>query len=351
MRAQRLFPQQAGVSVALARSPRPWSLPEACACCGAASTHRLALQRQDGVSLLVGYCDECAEHQASHSARALGLGLASLLLALVAAAGLPLVWPWLGLSGLVLSVLSLSALPALALLLPTADANAPHSAVGPAVSWGPSDQLLCASPSYGAQVSERNSGELEPRVIHESRASAWLLFGPVLGLAASGVSFFVYHPILRILNLGPARVEVAIDGRKLASVDATSNESPAAGALVRVPAGPHTLSVRSSINGAELERVAVHVQSGAVHLFAISVVDTCFWLETTGYGREQRTTSRSYERLHAAQPFWILPSGIDSWFAPNPDPSELNSRSSGGLLTALRQAPCQEAPAEVRSSP
>jgi hypothetical protein len=163
------------------------------------------------------------------------------------------------------------------------------------------------------------------------------------------LSFFVYHPLLRVLNLGTVPVQVALDGRPLSAVDPTSNESPLAGALLRVPAGQHTLSVASAVDGRELSREQADFHSGAVHLLAIAASDTCFWLETTGYGREQRV-GRSYEPLRPGEHFWVLPGGIDTWFAPNPDSSDPNSRSSGGLLTALRQAPCAEAPREVRSA-
>ncbi len=139
-----------------------------------------------------------------------------------------------------------------------------------------------------------------------------------------------------------------LDGKPLTAVDPTSNESPAGGALVRVPAGTHTLSVFSSVDGSALGASSVDFQSGAVHLFAIAADDICFWLETTGYGREQRSAP-SYQALPSAEHFWVLPGGIDSWFAGNPLPSAANAHSSGGLLTALRQAPCAEAPQEVRA--
>ena len=119
--ALRLQPVLAGVSIRLPRANGPAGptlLPEECACCGQAATHQRALSRKDGVSLLVGYCDECAEHQASASARVLALSLASLLLALAGAAGVPLLAPHLGLFGLVCVVIVLSALPLLALLVP-----------------------------------------------------------------------------------------------------------------------------------------------------------------------------------------------------------------------------------------
>jgi hypothetical protein len=335
------------VSVALPASLAAVVLPEECACCAETATHRLALTRADGASLLVGYCDECAEHQANRSSRVLSLTLASVLLALSGAAGLPLLAPRLGLLPLLLLVCSLAILPLLLAFLPARPVQPPHSAHGPALFWGSGQRLLCAASAYAERVALLNGGELQPERVPERWGSAWLSAGPVLGLGAACLSFFVYHPLLRILNLGPVPVEVALDGRRLTSVDATSNESPSGGALLRVPAGAHTLSVVSSVDGAALGASSVELRSGAVHLFAIAADDTCFWLETTGYGREQRAT-RSYQALPSAEHFWVLPGGIDTWFAANPEPSVANAHSSGGLLTALRQAHCAEAPQEVR---
>jgi len=347
MRVPRLTTVLEGASVALPTSPGPVLLPEACACCAEAATHRVAMTRKDGVSLLVGYCDECAEHQASTSSRVLSLTLASVLLALASAAGLPLLLPRLGLFGLLFAVCALSLLPLLLTLLPARPVLPPHAARGPALYWGANGELLCASPAYAARVATVNGGTLASVAVPERWGSAWLCTGPVLGVGAACLSFFVYHPLLRVLNLGPARVEVALDGQRLVAVDATSNESPAGGALVRVPAGAHTLSVTSSVDGSALGESAVEFHSGAVHLFAFGADDTCFWLETTGYGQERRA-ALSYQALPAAEHFWVLPGGIDTWFAANPEPSEANTRSSGGLLTALRQAPCSVAPPEVR---
>ncbi len=340
-------PRLDGVSVALPDSPSPAQLPEECACCAAAASHRLALSRADGSSLLVGYCDECAEHQASSASRVLSMTLASVLLALSGAAGLPLLAPRLGLLPLLLAVSGCAALPLLLVFWPARAVQAPHSARGPAVFWGPDKHLLCAAPGYAERVVALNGGELTRAAVPERWGSAWLSAGPVLGLGAACLSYFVYHPLLRVLNLGPVAVEVALDGKRLTSVEPTSNESPGGGALVRVPAGSHTLDVLSAIDGTALGSSTVDFQSGAVHLFAIAADDTCFWLETTGYGREQRATP-SYQALPPGEHFWVLPGGIDRWFAANPEPSAENAHSSGGLLTALRQAPCVQAPQEVR---
>jgi hypothetical protein len=210
--------------------------------------------------------------------------------------------------------------------------------------------LLCWSPRYAERLAALNGGlPQRPVRIRAPKTSAWLCAGPVVSVGAACLSFFVYHPLLRILNLGPVPVAVALDGRRLTAVDATSNESPAAGAIVRVPAGAHVLSMTSLIDGSALGQASVELHSGSVHLFAIGAEGTCFWLETSGYGREQRVRP-SYQPLTSADHFWVLPGGIDTWFAPNPGTTDPSARSSGGLLTALRQAPCVEAPPEVRSA-
>ncbi len=297
----------------------------------------------------MGYCDECAEHQASASSRVLALSLASLLLALSGAAGVPLLAPKLGLLALTFAVGALSLLPLLVLLLPPRGVQPEHAARGPAVYWTAHDRLWCAATRYAERVVALNGGELAPEPLRERLGSAWLSAGPVLGIGAACLSFFVYHPLLRVLNLGTARIEVALDGTRLVAVDPTSNESPAAGGLLRVPAGRHWLSVTSSVDGAALGRVQADFQSGAVHLLAFGADDTCFWLETNGYGQERRATA-SYAALQSPDHFWVLPGGIDTWFGPNPIAGDAGSHSSGGLLTALRQAPCAEAPQEVRAA-
>jgi hypothetical protein len=348
MRAPRLRSALTGVSVALPLGMPV--LPQECACCGQPATHRAAARRTDGLSVLIGYCDDCAEHQASASSRVLALSLSSLLLALVVAGGLPLLLPRLGLIGLVAGVCGASILPLFSLLVPEARPSAPHTARGAAAFWGPGERLVCADERYGRRVAELNgvADISEPR--RAPSGSPWLSAGPLIGVGAACLAYFVYHPLLRIINLGAARVEIALDGSRLVSVEPTSNESASAGALLRVPAGHHLLSVSSAVDGTALGRLEVDFQSGAVHLYAVAADDSCFWLETTGYGQERRA-QLSYQPLVSAQHFWVLPGGIDTWFAQNPAPSERSSQSSGGLLTALRQAPCPEAPVEVRPGP
>jgi hypothetical protein len=254
----------------------------------------------------------------------------------------------LGAFGLMLGAGVVSLLPLLFLLLPPRGRESSH-ARGPAVFWGSGDRLFCTDERYGHRVAELNGCHAARAAIRERLGSPWLSAGPLVGIAAACLSYFVYHPLLRVINLGSARIDVAVDGARLVSVDATSNESASAGVLVRVPAGHHELAVTSAVDGSALGRVEVDFQSGAVHLFAPGGDEICFWLETTGYG-EERLAQPSYQPLASPDHFWVLPGGIDTWFAQNPAPSDPNSHSSGGLLTALRQAPCSAAPPEARST-
>jgi len=342
---RRIRPLLAGASVTVPASPAV--LPEECACCGNPALHQLAVQR-GARSVLVGYCDACAEHQASASSRVLAIALASLLLGLSVAFGLPLVAQRLGGLGLALLASLASVVPFFLLWLPPLKIGGAHAARGPAVIWLTDDELWFARASYAERFATLNHATLESAPRGEVVASPWLAAGPLAAVGAALISFFVYHPLLRVLNLGASRIEVAVDGVPLVAVDATSNESPSAGALVRVPAGHHTLTVSSTTSGIILTRAEVDFESGAVHLFAPGALGTCFWLETTGYGEEQ-LAKPAYQPLRSENQFWVLPGGIDNWFAPNPLPSEARSHSSGGLLTALRQAPCADAPPEARA--
>ncbi len=179
MRALRLRSVLAGVSVRLPHAPGLTLLPEECACCGQAVTHHAALPRKGGTSLLVGYCDDCADHQASASSRVLALSLASVLLALSGAAGVPLLAPKLGLYALMAVVTLLSLVPLLVLLMPTRRMHPEHAARGAAVLWSAEHTLWCARAGYAERVLELNGGELGEELLNAPRGSAWLSAGPV----------------------------------------------------------------------------------------------------------------------------------------------------------------------------
>jgi hypothetical protein len=93
-------------------------------------------------------------------------------------------------------------------------------------------------------------------------------------------------------------------------------------------------------------KVDARLLSGKNHLFAPASDEYCFWLETSRYGRGGGDTER--RPLAGEERFWVLPDGIDGFFAPPPAPPAVASSLSGGSITVLRQAPCDRAPQEVR---
>lgn len=145
-----------------------------------------------------------------------------------------------------------------------------------------------------------------------------------------------------MLNLGDLPIELRVDSRVVARVEPSSGESPFAGAEVNVPAGRRTFEARDAEGGA-VDQSEVEVLAGAHHLYAPASPETCFWLETRGYGRAARKPA--YEPLQGSERFWAIPDDVHGWFSPateaNPD-----VRVTGGDARVLRQAPCAEAPFE-----
>jgi hypothetical protein len=154
-----------------------------------------------------------------------------------------------------------------------------------------------------------------------------------------------HHPVVRVLNLTDERLTVAIDGRALLSLEPSSAENPTAGAEIRMPSGSHELTATSASGPPSTARVTL--ESGGHHLFAPRSSDHCFWLEETRYGRQPSGGSRVVP-LKGESRFWVVPRQVDTWFSPNPPPGSADRRSSGGVLVALRQAPCAQAPEAAR---
>jgi hypothetical protein len=115
-----------------------------------------------------------------------------------------------------------------------------------------------------------------------------------------------------------------------------------------VPSGERALAVIGP-GGRVVEEARVFVKSGARHLYAPASDGYCFWLERSFYGRSGPDVAER-RALAGSVRFWVLPSDLDTWFSPNPEPSRADKRSSGGMLSALRQARCSVAPAEVRQA-
>lgn len=331
----------------LALSPEGLILPGSCACCGGiAASSRVEIRSSDGASLIVPYCTDCQRHASAAVTRTLAVTVASCLLAATLAATLPLIDETQGLLAYGTIVLVGALVPILAAAFWPRRIAPGHTTTGRAVWWLSGGALCCTNPRWAAELAVEAGVEPRRQLLGERVLSPWMLAGPLLALGAAPFLYWLYHPGVRVVDLTGTRIEVRVDGRTVASVQPTSAESPAAGVELRLPAGQHVLESRDS-QGRVVARANVFIHSGAEHLYAPGARGYCFWLETTGYGRAG-AVGPVIRPLAGAARFWALPLDVDTWFAPNPPPSHDDVRSSGGELTALRQARCSEAPAAAR---
>jgi hypothetical protein len=313
-------------------------VPKECACCGAPAAASL-LERQSvgDAALIVPYCRVCHRHAAASFTRVFALVLASSLLTLALAAGLPIAFPWLGFTFLLLLV-QLGAVLPLTLVLRRPAPPPPHTCRGKAVWWS-SRGVVCTNPSWAHRLADLNGAGLASFVGTQRRWSAWMLAGPMLGLGVTPLLDWLHHPLVRVVNLTDQEIVVSTGGRRLAAVTPSSVEHPEAGVETRVPAGRRVLQVHDT-KGRMVSEHAVVVRSGRQHLYAPGDHHYCFWIETVGYGRGAAPEPR-IEKLDPRRHFWALPPGIDTWFDRNP-PQSRDASASGGVLTALRQGRCHE---------
>lgn len=338
-------PEVASSSIAVELPSSGVILPPACACCGAEAASSSREARADGMVLIVPYCGECLRHVSAEATRSLAVTLSSGLLSVTVAATLPLLWEAAPAFSYGAIVLGAALAPLLGGLLRPRRADPGHTAFGRAARWLTDGRLACTSAAWGAELAALSGGVARPWRRRERRLSFWSLLGPLIGLALVPLFYGLYHPAVRVLNLSDVKLHVTVDGRHLAVVEPTSTESPSAGVEVRVPAGRRLFEARDS-QGRRVEARERVVESGKKHLYAPGSTGYCFWLESTGYGQHGGRRSE-VEPLDGEAGFWALGGKIDTWFAPNPVPSG-DARSTGGVLRALRQAPCRAAPEGVR---
>lgn len=329
---------------AVALDPRCAVVPPSCACCGdPAGASRVETRPRDGSSLIVPYCSACLQHASRESTRILSVALASVVLSSSVAAALPLVWVFVT-PAVYAAAVVIAAFGPFALLFVPGRLRPPHTARGKSVWWRLDGSLYCTRADFATELARANEGHCVPASARHSIPSPWTAAGPVLGLVLAPFAWWLTHPLVRVVDAGETPLVLFADGHALGRVEPTQSESPAAGVELRLPVGRRRLIARNPA-GRVVADAEVEVQPGAEHLYAPASPDTCFWLETTGYGR---TRPAGDERVPLAGDtrFWVLPLSVDTWFSANP-PDGADSRSTGGVLTALRQARCDEAPAGV----
>jgi hypothetical protein len=218
----------------------------------------------------------------------------------------------------------------------------PCRADAPAAFWTARRELACQNEEFALAVAARQGAAWRVGRAAVAPPSAWLALPPVLALASAWILYPMHYPVLRVVNLSPVELSIYVDGKPFGVVQPSSAESSRAGLRTRVPAGARTLEARTPA-GEALEQLRVHFEAGQSHLFAPASQGFCFWLESTRYGRAPDPAS-PLAALDPDQRFWVLRQPIDSWFAPNPVPGAADERSTGGVLTALRQGRCAELP-------
>jgi hypothetical protein len=327
--------KRSGALVSLAASGA--LVPSGCACCGEPAAKTGVARAPDGAELIVGYCDECSAHLGRESLRRLAGSVASGLVGGGLALALPFAPHPLPMALLAALVFGASLAPLLVVFAWPRRPGPGHAAEGPAVRFVKDGALLCSNHRFATELARANGASLERVPFHERRLDPAAFLIPLLAVAAALVTLLASSPIVRIVNLGPERLFVEVDGRSVATVDPTSVEAPSAGVEVRVTAGPHELVARTA------ERIVLResatVRSGHAHLFAPASEGYCFWLETAEYGRS-RSGSVTREPLEGPVHFWVLPADLGGWFRPAPAQSLAEARLTGGVVTVLRQAPC-----------
>jgi hypothetical protein len=311
-------------------------VPSDCACClaPASRTDKVTLA---GRELFVGYCDACARHQGAVRIERLAVVVASGVLAATLAAALPLLPREGSLFTLFSLVVSGALLPVGLAALCRRKLDAGHAASGLAVR-ARNDALECANPTFAEALARANGAETTSAPFREARVhpafALHLVWAPLLAWFVSDFA----RPIVRIVNLTGDPISVEVDGAHMLSVAPTSVESPSAGAEVRIPAGRRNLIARRE-NGEQFETSSVEIELGKNHLYAPGSAEYCFWLEESALGRRGAGVTHR-ERLEGPPYFWALPDELGGWFAPAPASIDPEAKLSGGVITVLRQAPC-----------
>lgn len=307
-----------------------------CVCCGIPTSG--TLQGLFGSP----HCEECFAHAERASTRRLAVTLASCIVGGAVALALPLLSPSAGWVQVGLLSLAAALAPLLVDLLWFARVKSPHTTADHAVWRAGPDVLWCSRRGTARDLlraSAHGGTTIRATRVALRRFPWWMFSGAVLATPLALAAHTFYHPVLRVLNLSGRSLTLLVDGVPQLTLGSTSSESPLAGAQLRIAAGEHELSVHSS-SGQPLAHHRVRFTGGRYHLYA-PLSEQCFWLETTGYGREAPYQAR--RDLPRDPPFWPLPDDIDLWLTAAPT-SEGPSRLSGGQLTALRQGPCDAAP-------
>jgi hypothetical protein len=169
---------------------------------------------------------------------------------------------------------------------------------------------------------------------------AWLI-GLILHLALFtwlSATWFRRKPYLHIVNTTDAPLILYIDERSIQSLPVVSMETPGSPEIIRLSPGIHRLTTKTA-SGSVVDDVHAQLYPWTHYLFAPGQTDQCFWVQRTFYGAVNKGTPKPVV-LPREKRVWPLPSDIDMWFVPTPEPGNPSHWFSGGTRTALRQSRC-----------
>ena len=284
------------------------------------------------------YCSTCRDTHARQAARALSLGAIAVLTGIATALAFPLLEPHASLAAHLLAAAALALLPLAGL-----------GSARPIAAWGSAPRVHGLGPlgtcvERRALIGHLHAGRWRvlwlPPIAYRI---GWSLI-PALAVGLSVLAHEWHHPRLWVINLTRERLWLAVDGVLSAALDPAGNDPARAALELRLPRGERQLEAFDERHQ-RVASVRAALQGGREHLYAPASAAFCFWLESTGYGRD---ATRSIRPLSSGARFFVLTTDVDSWFVASPEPPAFDRRSSGGTLTALRQSPCVRAPESVR---
>jgi hypothetical protein len=310
------------------------SVPYLPICAGCLATTELG--RCESKHVVIPYCSVCLASIGRYSVGVLAWILAAILSSLTACLFLSML-PWVSEGTAIGWALAFAVIPGLTAQIwnDYTERSQRTRAV-----FSTKGGLACRNTEWARQLGERMGVAVHSKQMRIGAKIGWANSGVLIALLATPWLYRTFHPTVRILNLTDDVIVTFVDEHKLAKVQLTSSENPAAGLFTRIPLGKRLLSARR-VDGALVDQVVADVIAGHDHLFAPGRPRRiCFWLERIGLGRSQPGAVQR-EVLAPDTSFWSIRSDVDVWFEPAAGSS--STHFTGGIVTALRQDTCPSA--------
>jgi hypothetical protein len=150
----------------------------------------------------------------------------------------------------------------------------------------------------------------------------------VVGLAiAAGGGWFALHPTTYVDNAGKKTLNVYVDGKKVATLEAGDHES------LSLMTGSHEFGYSPKGKKKPTETVKGDVGMFKSHLYNPGKT-ACYWLVVDRYGRTSGSGPSGPLKIKEFYQF----SKVDNWFSENPEVVRLKKKQKGKTKVALQRA-------------